>query len=92
MHDPFVGAVRSDMFRAGEICELPGVKIEVVAVREGGFPTVLRFSFTEGSLDEGTSRFATWQDHRFAEVNVPAVGSTIELPALDFAKELAFRP
>lgn len=89
MRDPFIGAVRPRLFDAGERVELRGLTILVLSVRDG-YPTAIRFSFAEGSLDDGTRRFATWKDHGFAEVSLPAVGGALTLPTLDFAEELSW--
>lgn len=88
MHDPFVAAVRADPFRAGDRRVVRGIQIEVLAA-EQGYPTKLRFTFTTGALEDGTTRFVTWRNHRFEEIELPRVGEALELPALDFAQELA---
>jgi hypothetical protein len=92
MHDPFLGALRPGLFVAGERVEVPGVTYEVLAVRDAGYPTAIRFSFAGNALVDGSRRFLTWRDHAFAEVTLPPVGGSLELPALDLAKELASSP
>jgi hypothetical protein len=89
MRDPFLDVVRPGRFVAGQRVDLPGVTYEVLAVRDGGYPTAIRFSFAAKPLVNGSRRFLIWRDHGFAEVTLPPVGGSLELPAVDFSKELA---
>ncbi len=91
MRDPFVGALRDEMLHAGDVTVLPDLEIEVLAVASGGFPSRVRYSFREGNLDDGTRRFITWRDHRYTPLDVPPMGASIELPALDFGAEMSYR-
>lgn len=92
MNDPFLGALRPAPFVAGERVATRGVTYEVLAVRDAGYPTAIRFSFAEGALSDGSRRFLAWRDHAFVEVTLPPVGGSLELPAIDFSKELAWSP
>jgi len=89
MHDPFIAALRPNMFEAGEKVVTRLAVIEVLAVRAGGFPTAIRFTFHEGALDDASSGFIAWENHRWVEVTLPEVGSSIVLPAIDVAAEFA---
>jgi len=88
MRDPFVGAVRNTPFVTGDRVELRGLTVEVLAA-EAGYPTSVRFTFAE-SIDDGSRSFLAWEGHRFVPVELPPVGGSIELSAIDFPTELGF--
>jgi hypothetical protein len=88
MRDPFVGAVRADPFRVGDRITLPDVAITVAEASADGAPTQLVFAFTD-TLDRDDLALVVWREGRYRPFQLPALGASVSLEAIDFTQALA---
>lgn len=66
--------------RTGDVFELPGLRVEVVAVTPDGGPTDLVFTF-DRPLDDPSMRWFVWRPdaYGYKEIAAPAIGGAITL-------------
>ena len=73
----FVRGARDPM-HAGDVIDLPGLRVEVIEVAEGGSPSLVTFTF-DRSLDDPSLRWLAWQDGAYVPFTPPRVGASVDL-------------
>lgn len=71
-------------FVVGETSRAAGMTATVMKVAPGGGVHEVHFTF-EVPLEDGSLRWICWKDREFVEIQPPAIGESIELPANDLA-------
>jgi hypothetical protein len=74
----FVRGVRDPM-HAGDVIEMPGLRVVVVEVAEGGSPSLVTFTF-DRSLDDASLRWLVWKDGGYALFTPPPLGERVSFP------------
>jgi hypothetical protein len=69
-------------FRVGDTVDLPGVAVVVEQVTSDGRPAVVRFDF-EAPLEDPRYDWHTWDVFAFRRFEVPPVGGSVHLDAVD---------
>ncbi len=80
--DLFSKVYREKPFEAGEASRAGDFTATVVALDEAGYPSAVRFEL-DGPID-GSFRWLVWKHRGFEEIALPAVGASLEVPAVDW--------
>jgi hypothetical protein len=73
---------RGEPMLVGERLVLTGVTVEVLEVTPDGRPVEVSFTF-DTALDQGLV-WLQWEGHGYTALRLPAVGTSVSLPAADF--------
>lgn len=91
LFDGYLGRLfRSERYplRAGDVVELPRMRVEVLAADREGQPTELLFRLPV-PLEDPSLRWITWSGRGFVPFTLPAVGETVLVPVPPSAIDLS---
>lgn len=74
--------------QVGEEVRLEGVRFEILSLTPDRRPAEVLVRFDE-PLDAPSMRFMRWDRHDYVPFTLPAIGRTVELPAVDMTAALA---
>lgn len=81
--DIFSSVYRDAPFETGVVHRAGELSATVLELDGGGYPSALRFEW-DAPLDSAPYRWVVWRDRGFAEMDLPAIGQKVEVPAVDW--------
>ena len=80
----------SQPFKVGDVTMMGGIRVEVLEITPERVPKVVLFRFP-APVSDPQWQFYAWKDEGYAPFELPGVGKSVDLPAVDLAKMVASR-
>ena len=77
--------------QVGEQVKLHNMTATVLAVTSNGVPTRVEFRFIR-ALEDSSYIWTTWKDRGFVRFELPPVGQSVTLPAIDYQVAIGAKP